>query len=99
MNHPNRSWRRQLADEAAALGADLLSAGIRVLGGPEKASRHLSLLTKRPVMANKLCRWRRGAECCPEWLQDALRVVVADVLLGDHGLAIARVMSPPERVR
>lgn len=96
MNHPH--WRRRLADEAAALGPDLVSATIRVLGGPTAAAAHLAAITGRTVTANKLCRFRRGAECTPEWLQDAMRVVVADRLLDDAGLAVARVMSPPERV-
>ena len=96
-NHPNRSWRRRLANEAAALGPDLVSAVIRVLGGPSRAAQHLSALTGRSLDANRMCRYRRGGEAVPDWLQDACRVVVADELLGDDGLAIARLMSPPDR--
>ena len=79
------------------LGPDLISAGVQILGGPSKAARHLSELTSRTVTANKLCRWRRGAESCPDWLQDALRAVVANELSGDGGAVLARLMSPPER--
>lgn len=97
MSHPNHSWRRRLADEAAALGPDLLSAAIRVLGGPNRAAQHLQLLTGHALNANRMCRYRRGGEAVPDWLQDACRVVVADELLSDDGLAIARLMSPPDR--
>ena len=97
MNHPNRSWRRRLADEAAALGPDLVSAGINILGGPTLAAMHISTLTGRNYSANLMCRWRRGEAPVPEPAREALMVVVLTELLGDESVPVARVLCVPER--
>jgi hypothetical protein len=99
MNHPNRSWRRRLADEAAALGPDLVSAWIALFtrnGEPlVELAAELAQDCGRRYDSNQLLKWRRGAEPVPPMAAHIMRRDLLQYLLDDEalGLALARLLD------
>lgn len=103
-NHPNRSWRRKLEHDAAALGPDLVAAWIAVQTADglslAEVGRRLALDFDRPSYdANVLLRWQRGAESVPSPVAARMRSDVLAALLRDNAAAkaVARVLEAPGR--
>lgn len=99
-NHPNRNWRRKLADAARALGPDLVAAWIAVSERHATVHDALSLLnaaTGGSHTTSRLGEWRDGKRAIPEPVQRHMRRIVLAELLGDlrTAAAVEGVMAGP----
>ncbi len=88
-------WSRRLAERAAALGPDLVSAACDLAGGPTALAARLAADTGRAYTANLVCRWRRSEAPVPEPARAVMSALVLDALVGPAAPAVARVLSPP----
>lgn len=104
MNHPNRNWRRRLADEATALGPDLVSAWISIFTRDDQtlvsAAAELSADAGRNYDSNQLLKWRRGAEPVPAPAALVMRRDLLQYLFDDEiGAALSRLLESPAAQR
>lgn len=101
-NHPNRSWRSRLREQATALGPDLVRAWIAVSERHATITEALVLLnmsTRGTYTTSRLGEWRDGKRAIPEPVQRHMRMIVAGQLLGDlpTAAALVGVLEPPGR--
>lgn len=91
--------RRRLADDAAALGPDVVDAFVGLYGGPTAAAEALTITTGRPYRRQEVSDMQAGRRPVPWPAHEAMMVCVLAKLVDDAAPAVARVLALPKRIK